>query len=69
MLMRVEEMIMYMGDPGRLLMYGSDWPLVGMGPYIKFLGNLDLTEEQLGDIPRRTAARLFRIEGLPGVSA
>ncbi len=61
MLTRVKDMIMYMGDPGRQIMYGSDWPLVTMGPYIKFLNNLDLPQEQIDNISWKTAARLFKI--------
>lgn len=59
---RVKEMIMYMGDPGKQLMYGSDWPLVSMGPYLKFLHNLPFTEAQKENIAGRTAAKLFKIE-------
>jgi uncharacterized protein len=62
---RVKEMIAYMGDPGRQLLYGSDWPLVRMGPYVKFLHGLDLTDEQIDNIAWRTAARLFRIDVEP----
>ncbi|HUH05615.1 MAG TPA: amidohydrolase family protein [Kofleriaceae bacterium] len=58
---RVKEMIMYMGDPGRQLMYGSDWPLVSMGPYLKFLHNLPFTEAQKENIAGGTAAKLFKI--------
>jgi predicted TIM-barrel fold metal-dependent hydrolase len=58
---RVKDLILYMGDPGRQLLYGSDWPLVRMGPYIKFLESLDLTDEQRENIAWRTAARLFKI--------
>jgi uncharacterized protein len=61
MLTRVKDMIMYMGDPGRQLMYGSDWPLVTMGPYVKFMKNLDLPEAQIDNIAWKTAARLFKI--------
>lgn len=61
MVKRVKEMIMYMGDPGRQLMYGSDWPLVRMGPYIKFLHSLELPDEAIDNIAWRTAAKLFRI--------
>ncbi len=66
MLGRVRDMIMYMGDPGKQLLYGSDWPLVRMAPYIKFLDSLDLTEEQRENVRWRTAAKLFKIpvEGL-----
>jgi len=53
---------MYMGDPGKQLMYGSDWPLVGMGPYVKFLHSLDLPDAARENIAWRTAARLFRID-------
>jgi hypothetical protein len=59
--MRVKEMIMYMGDPGKQLMYGSDWPLVSMGPYLKFLHNLEFTEAQKTNIAGLTAAKLFKI--------
>jgi len=59
---RVREMILYMGDPGEQLLYGTDWPLVAMGPYIDFLDELDLDPEQLENVAWRTAARLFKID-------
>lgn len=59
---RVKEMILYMGDPGKQLLYGSDWPLVRMAPYVDFLENLDFTEEQIENIAWGTAARLFKID-------
>lgn len=61
MIMRVKDMIMYMGDPGKQLMFGSDWPLVGMQKYVKFFHSLDLTDEQKENISWKTAARLFKI--------
>jgi len=61
MVQRVKDMIMYMGDPGRQLMYGSDWPLVGMKTYIKFLESLEIPGTQKENIAWRTAARLFKI--------
>jgi uncharacterized protein len=60
--MRLKEMIAYMGDPGRQLMYGSDWPLVEMGPYLKFLDELKFEGDQLESIAWGTAARLFKID-------
>lgn len=60
--MRLKEMIAYMGDPGRQLMYGSDWPLVRMKPYLKFLGELDFDQEQLENVSWRTASRVFGID-------
>ncbi|MCA8964657.1 MAG: amidohydrolase family protein [Planctomycetes bacterium] len=60
--MRLKEMITYMGNPGKQLMYGSDWPLVRMKPYVKLLNELDFDQEQLENVAWRTAARLFRID-------
>lgn len=60
--MRLKDMIAYMGDPGRQLLYGSDWPLVKMKPYLSFLEELEFTPEQLENIAWRTASRLFRID-------
>jgi len=68
MVKRVKEMIMYMGDPGKQIMYGSDWPLVRMGPYIKFLHSLELPAEEIDHIAWRTAAELFKIR-VPGESS
>jgi predicted TIM-barrel fold metal-dependent hydrolase len=62
MLQRVREMIHYMGDPSRQLMYGTDWPLVGMRSYGKFFRSLDLTDEERENIAWRNAARLFKID-------
>ena len=59
---RVKDMIMYMGKPGRQLMYGSDWPLVDMGPYVRFLESLEFDDEAWENIAWRTAAELFRID-------
>lgn len=62
MVQRVKDMIMYMGDPGKQLLYGSDWPLVRMAPYIKFLNALELPEDVIENIAWRTSAQLFRID-------
>ncbi|HVS17908.1 MAG TPA: amidohydrolase family protein [Planctomycetota bacterium] len=62
MAQRVKDMIMYMGDPGKQLLYGSDWPLVRMGPYIKFLDALELPEDVIDNIAWRTTAKLFKID-------
>ncbi len=69
MLQRVKDMIAYMGDPGSQLLYGSDWPLVAMGPYVKFLAGLELDAEQLENVAWRTAARLFGIDLAAAVEA
>jgi hypothetical protein len=62
LVMRVKDLIAYMGDPGSQLMYGSDWPLVEMGPYVKFLENLEFEDEAWENIAWRTAANLFKID-------
>lgn len=58
---RVKEMVMYMGDPGKQIIYGTDWPLVKMKPYLKFLDDLAFSEEQLENVRWKTAARLFKV--------
>jgi predicted TIM-barrel fold metal-dependent hydrolase len=60
--MRLKDMITYMGDPGRQLMYGSDWPLVHMKPYVKLVGELNLNPALLENVAWKTAARLLRID-------
>ena len=60
--MRLKDMITYMGDPGKQLMYGTDWPLVHMKPYVKLLHELDFTDEQLENVAWRTACSLFKID-------
>ncbi len=59
---RVKDMIAYMGDPGRQIMYGSDWPLVDMAPYVKFLEGLEFPEGARENIAWKTAAELFKID-------
>lgn len=61
MLTRVKDMITYMGDPGKQIMFGTDWPLVGMPRYAKFLDGLELSDAQKENIAWRTAARLFKV--------
>jgi predicted TIM-barrel fold metal-dependent hydrolase len=64
-LQQLREMIWYMGDPSRQLMYGSDWPLVRMAPYIDFMESLALEPEQMEALRWKTAARLFKIDLKP----
>jgi len=59
---RLREMISYLGAAERKLMYGSDWPLVRMGPYVDFLESLDLPPEQKECLAWRTAADVFGID-------
>jgi uncharacterized protein len=61
MLQQVNEVVAFAGDPSKLL-YGTDWPICDMGSYIRFVNNLNLTEEENDQIFWRNAARLFHIE-------
>ena len=61
MVKRVKDMISYMGDPGKQLMYGSGWPLVSMSTYQKFFESLEIPEDTRDNIAWRTAAQLFKI--------
>lgn len=60
---RVRDMIVYMGEPGRQLMYGTDWPLAGMASYIRFLNQIEVSAEDREHIAWETAAKLFAIDG------
>jgi uncharacterized protein len=59
---RVRDMIVYMGEPGRQLLFGTDWPLAGMKSYVRFLEGMEVSDEDREHIAWRTAAELFRIE-------
>ena len=59
---RVEDLIAYMGDPGSQLMYGTDWPLVEMGPYVAFMEKLGFKGETKERVAWKTAAELFKID-------
>ncbi len=61
MLQQVRTAITYSGDPRKML-YGTDWPICDMGSYIRFVRQLDLTDEELDRIFWRNAAELFGID-------
>lgn len=61
MVQQVREVIAYAGDPTKLL-YGTDWPISDMSSYIRFVRNLDLTEEESELILWKNTARIFNIE-------
>ena len=59
---RVRDMIVYMGEPGRQLLFGTDWPLAGMKSYVRFLEGMEVSDEDREHIAWQTAAELFRID-------
>lgn len=61
MVRRLEEMIQYMGAEERKLMYGSDWPLVAMSPYLDFLERLPIKADAKEALSWRTAAMVYGI--------
>ena len=56
----LREVILYSGDPESLL-FGTDWPLVRMGPYIRFVEQLGLEPEHRAKLLGENARRLFRL--------
>ncbi len=58
---QVQDMIRYMGDPGRQLLYGSDWPLARMAPYVSFLEELALDDTAKEAVAWKNATRLFDV--------
>lgn len=61
MLTQVREVLAYAGDPHSIL-YGSDWPVAGMGPYRRFVEKLNLTADELQLVLWKNAARIFHID-------
>jgi uncharacterized protein len=57
---QVTEIIGFAGDPDKLL-YGTDWPIVNMGPYLKLFNNLDLTPEEREKIMWRNTTKVFHL--------
>ncbi len=58
---RLQQMLTYMGLAERKLMYGTDWPLVHMAPYLDFLESLDIDDEARECLRWKTAAALYDI--------
>jgi uncharacterized protein len=67
MLQQVNEVLAFAGDPSKLL-YGTDWPICDMSSYIRFVNQLNLTEEENDSIFWRNAAQLFHIELPNGIA-
>lgn len=56
---QVIEIIQFAGDPDKLL-YGTDWPIVNMGPYLKMINGLDLSQEDRDKILWKNTVRVFK---------
>ncbi len=56
---RIEELMAY-SSPQKLL-FGTDWPLISMKPYVEFAKSLKLSRQERDMIFYKNAARLFQI--------
>jgi hypothetical protein len=57
---KVEEVIAFINDPGKL-MFGTDWPISDIASYLRFADRLEMTDEERAGLMWRNAARVFRI--------
>ena len=60
MLKQVNEALAFGANPSRLL-FGTDWPISDIGPYIEFVRNLDLSPEEHEQILWQNAVRIFKL--------
>jgi uncharacterized protein len=61
MVNNVREIVTYAGERDKLL-YGTDWPLVRMKPYLDFVKSLRLGRKELEMLMWQNTARIFGIE-------
>lgn len=57
---RIKELIAYAGE--KKLLYGTDWPLTPMAPYIKFANSLGLSSDGLDHLFYKNAVELFNLK-------
>lgn len=60
---QVRDVILYAGDPEDLL-YGTDWPLVSMGSYLRWVRSLGLEPEEEDMIMWKNAVEWFRLDSV-----
>lgn len=61
MVKRLVDMVKFLGGADKQLMYGTDWPLVKMRPYLDFLDRLPLEGDAREHLRWKTAQKVFRI--------
>lgn len=57
---RIKELVAYAGE--KKLLYGTDWPLTSMLPYLKFAKSFGLSSEGLDHLFYKNAVELFNLE-------
>ena len=62
---QVRDVILYAGNPEDVL-FGTDWSLVEMAPYLRFVRSLELTEEHERMLMHDNAAKWFRLDDYRG---
>ena len=61
MLQSVKQVLTFAGDPASLL-FGTDWPICEYPSYLRFVRNLDLTEQETELILWKNTARVFKLD-------
>jgi uncharacterized protein len=61
MLAQLNEFVAFAGDPSKLL-FGTDWPVADIGDYLRFVRQLNLSEEENELILWKNSVRVFGIE-------
>lgn len=61
MLQVIKQVVAFAGDPSSLL-FGTDWPICEMPSYIRFVRNLNLTEEETELVMWKNTARIFGLD-------
>ncbi len=64
---QIEDVIVYAGEPGSFL-FGTDWPICSMKPYVAFVRQLKIPEQSKHAIMYENARRLFRLPLPPAAS-
>jgi hypothetical protein len=65
---QIEDVILYAGEP-RYLLYGSDWPICSMKPYVKFVNELKMQDLHRRMMFYENTRRLFRLPLPPDEAA
>ncbi len=60
MLQQINEVVAFAGNPSSLL-YGTDWPICDMESYVRFIRNLELSDEETTLIMWRNTDRIFKL--------
>lgn len=58
---QVRDLLTYAGDPDDL-MFGTDWPLVAMKPYLDWVRSLGLEEDDLAKLLHDNASEWFKLD-------